>query len=178
MDKYLCVIDNFLSDAECQYFIEKFEKGSLETVDRGIALYDRGMIDDKNLAMDFFERIKPYLPRDYDGHPLTACNIRFRFSRYDVKGEFLMHRDGVNRDKEGRFTGLTLNIFLNDVNSGLKGGSTSFYNEDKSLYRKVEAKRGRASVFDREWYHTGDLVEDGVKYLLRTDVMVDYMLDV
>lgn len=176
--KHLRVIDNFLSEEECQKIIQRFESGPLKTVDRGIALYDRGMVDDPVLAKDLFERVKPYLPESYQGHPLVACNTRFRFSKYQPKGEFMMHRDGVNRDQNGCYTAFTLNIFLNDASSGLKGGSTSFYNEDKSLYQKVEPRRGRAGLFDREWYHTGDLVEDGLKYLLRTDVMIDYMQDV
>jgi len=173
--KHLKVIDHFLSDEECKKIIERFEAGPLEVVDRGIALYDRGMSDDPELAALLFERVKPYLPKDYNGNPLTGCNSRFRFSRYQPKGEFMMHRDGVNRDPQGRYTGLTLNIFLNDERDGLVGGSTSFYNEDKSLHTKVPAQRGRAGLFDREWRHTGDLVEDGLKYLLRTDVMVDYL---
>lgn len=173
--KHLRVIDNFLNDKECEEIIKRFESNPLEVVDRGIALYDRGMIDDQKLADLLFERIKPYLPDNYNGNLIVGCNTRFRFSRYQPNGEFMMHRDGVNRNSQGHYTGLTLNIFLNDERDGLIGGSTSFYNEDKTLYKKVKAKKGRAGLFDREWLHSGDLVEDGLKYLLRTDIMVDYI---
>ena len=43
--------------------------------------------------------------------------------------------------------------------------------EKRTLQESVKARTGRVAVFDAQQYHVGARVEDGRKYLLRTDVM-------
>ena len=79
-----------------------------------------------------------------------------------------MHRDGVNvADGKKSFT--TVNIFLN---SEFEGGETSFFTDSSELVIKVKPVTGRAAIFDRNIYHTGNTVLKGVKYLMRTDIMI------
>ena len=98
-----------------------------------------------------------------------CCNDHFRFSKYTVGEEFKRHRDGVNQDSNGFRAKYTVNIFLND---DFEGGSTEFFNESgTSIFDAVPAV-GRGMIFDGQIIHCGNKVTKGVKYLLRTDVMV------
>ena len=121
------------------------------------------------LAEEVFARIRERIPEEFSAE---GCNERWRFSEYEGGGEFKIHRDGRNQDRAWRKSVITVNIFLNEE---FRGGSTDFYMDDKETLREsVKAKRGRAAVFDAQQYHVGARVEEGRKYLLRTDVMAEF----
>ncbi len=165
-EKFLCVSDDLLSPELCKNLIEFFKKQPLETVDSGVAFYNRGILHNMSWAVQLFERIKDAIPTDFRA---VGCNECFRFSEYEPGGQFKMHRDGFNQDSRGRRSVITVNIFLND---DFTGGSTDFYFDDKSTLRcSVQPKTGRAAIFDSQQYHVGGIVKVGRKYLLRTDVM-------
>ena len=73
----------------------------------------------------------------------------------------------------------TLNInshttTTNSTNVQLRPRSFGRANVDHTLRESVKARRGRAAVFDAQQYHVGARVEEGRKYLLRTDVMGEF----
>ncbi len=172
MTKFLCACDDLLSPDLCEDLIHYFKGSSLELIDSGVALYNRGILHNAAWAQQLFERIKDMIPSEYRA---VGCNECFRFSEYEPGGQFKMHRDGINQDSRGRRSVITVNIFLND---DFTGGSTDFYFDDrKTLRHSVEPKRGRAAVFDSQHCHLGQRVETGRKYLLRTDVMRDAISD-
>ena len=169
MAKWLWVCDDLLSEEECERVIEHFKKRPLERIDNGVASYNRGMVEDAALAEEVFARIRERIPEEFRAE---GCNERWRFSEYEPGGEFKIHRDGRNQDRAGRRSVITVNIFLNEE---FRGGSTDFYMDDKETLREsVTAKRGRAAVFDAQQYHVGARVEEGRKYLFRTDVMAEF----
>ena len=52
------------------------------------------------------------------------------------------------------------------------GGETTFFDQTEDKLRfKITPKLGQLLVFDHHQLHSGDPVLDGVKYVLRTDVM-------
>lgn len=172
MSKFLCVSDDLLSPELCKKLIEFFKEVPLETVDSGLALYNRGILHNMAWAEQLFEKIKDVIPAEFRA---VGCNECFRFSEYEPGGQFKMHRDGINQDSRGRRSVITVNIFLND---DFTGGSTDFYFDDrKTLRHSIEPKIGRAAVFDSQHCHLGRMVETGRKYLLRTDVMRDEMVE-
>ena len=66
---------------------------------------------------------------------------------------------------------MTLNIFLND---NFEGGETEFLYNNKTLRYSAKPKLGRGALFDAQQYHRGNVVMNGNKYLMRTDVMVSF----
>ncbi len=81
-----------------------------------------------------------------------------------------MHRDGFTQDSFGNRSALTIEIFLNE---DFKGGDTNFYHEDmQTVKHQVKPKIGKGIIFDPLTYESEETVKEGVKYVLRTDVMV------
>lgn len=172
--KYICVFDTLLSADECREFIALLDSPEkLSIQDRGIALYDRGLFISDEWANRISNRIRHALP--LQSLPENICiNNHFRFSKYHDGGYFAMHQDGMNQNSQGYRTLFTVNIFLND--NEYEGGETDFFYDDKkTLTLRAIPKAGRGVVFHREIYHAGNLVKNGTKYLIRTDVMIrDY----
>jgi prolyl 4-hydroxylase len=169
-DKFLMVIDNLLTEIECDDLITLFGTQKSEYVDRSIAEYERVEIDDEAFAHTLWTRISHLVPATFNGGKVMGLNSHFRFSKYHPGMEFGIHRDGVNQDQHGHRSAMTLNIFLNEF---FDGGETDFFHEDKSLRQSVTPKTGRAALFDGQQYHCGNKVSNGCKFLLRTDVMIN-----
>lgn len=165
---FLKVIDNILSDEECKILMNKIDnnKNSEHIANGSFANYKRIVLIDNDLCDVIFNRIKHLLPND---KTYKRCNEYFRIAKYNTGGEFKIHRDGINQDKYGNRSYLTLNIFLND---NLEGGETDFYNDDKSLRLSVKPKTGTGALFYSQQLHSGNIVKKGNKYLLRTDIMI------
>lgn len=172
--KMIRVYDNFLSQEECKSLIAHFEEAQKEKkvkyIDRGIAEYFRLEEDSERMASNLWNRLEKTLPKEYNGKPIKCLNTHFRYSKYEPGMEFSIHRDGMNQDKNGYRSALTLNIFLND---DFKGGETDFFDDNKNLLLSAKPSPGKAALFDTEVLHRGNKVLDGCKYLLRTDVMID-----
>jgi prolyl 4-hydroxylase len=165
---FLTVIDNILTPEECKLFIEFIDKEKeIKKINRGAyGSYSRITWNNKAYADEIFNRIKKYLPKDKN---YKCCNQYFRLAKYDIGGEFKIHKDGTNQDNEGNRSHLTLNIFLND---DFEGGETDFFNDDKSFRYSASPRAGRGALFYSQQYHCGNVVKSGNKYLLRTDVMI------
>lgn len=181
--KFLYQIDDIFTPEECKRLIEKAEKIGWHTMDRGIALYDRALMTDQNLADYIFQKIKHLVPDYFMGQRVVGLNDHFRFSKYYPGGRFEIHKDGINIDKRGNRAVMTLNIFLNVPE---EGGGTIFYEDPKTPSRvprdtlkqisrvmlNARPKEGRGALFYNQILHEGETVKKGVKYLIRTDVMV------
>lgn len=90
----------------------------------------------------------------------------WRYYRYHSSQNFAPHQDHVVYDEaldgcESRFTFI---LYLSDVE---EGGETGFPN----LKRDVKPSKGIALAFRHENWHEGKAVKQGVKYLVRSDVM-------
>lgn len=66
------------------------------------------------------------------------------------------------------------------LNDGFAGDETAFFHyrgdlENSPLRYKCLPKQGKALLFDHRQLHEGSEVFDGVKYVLRTDVMYEVL---
>ena len=149
---------------------------------------DLPLFIDDELANKLYLRIQNYLPQN---RHISGLSNRFRFSKYVKGGKFALHQDGIYQDpNNGHRSFMTLNIFLNDDYTKCEafgyeaqlrrswvytGGETDFFDGESlgqvSNRRTAYPKVGRGALFYREIFHRGNKVTDGVKYLLRTDVM-------
>ena len=181
------VIHGFLSGEECAALIQRseslrYEPGTVaDVVIEEVRNNERVIVDDVSLATDFFRRAEPSLPAVIDGHGLVGFNERWRFYRYGPGQTFKPHRDGsFMRIKSWEESQMTFMIYLND---GMVGGETRFFSDMEQAFRQrpylsVQPKRGMALAFIHSIWHEGAMVQSGLKYVLRTDVMYKEVLNV
>lgn len=117
---------------------------------------------------------------------LTRLNERLRFLKYTKGMYFREHCDGSYVTPDGdEISFLTVHFYLNgqgardsevqhnleDHEKPLKGGATRFFGFHNNTY-DVNPATGACLVFQhRMLSHSGEEVEQGVKFSLRTDVM-------
>ena len=181
------VIHGFLSGEECAALIQRseslrYEPGTVaDVVIEEVRNNERVIVDDVSLATDFLRRAEPSLPAVIDGHGLVGFNERWRFYRYGPGQTFKPHRDGsFMRIKSWEESQMTFMIYLND---GMVGGETRFFSDMEQAFRQrpylsVQPKRGMALAFIHSIWHEGAMVQSGLKYVLRTDVMYKEVLNV
>lgn len=171
--EYIFTVKDFLTKSQCKDWIEKteaigFEKATVTTpmgkqvVSTGLRNNDRVIIDDESVVEQLWSSLKEYCPAFYKGYSVVGMNERLRFYRYHQGQVFRWHKDGSYRRDNGETSRLTFMIYLNE---GFEGGETNF--EDLS----IEPKTGLALLFAHGYLHEGGEVFDGVKYVLRTDIM-------
>jgi predicted 2-oxoglutarate/Fe(II)-dependent dioxygenase YbiX len=167
-------IADVLSAAECDAMIRRIEDGKPQpapvSTSRGFVMMpqvrnnDRVTFDDAPLAKALFERVRHSLPRDVEGRVPVGANERFRCYRYTKGQRFKAHFDGAFTRGPSEASELTLMVYLNE---GFTGGETAFLD----LEQVVTPKRGMALLFTHRILHEGCEVLNGVKYVLRSDVM-------
>jgi prolyl 4-hydroxylase len=170
--KNIYLIDNFWSPERCEDFIRKtetigYEPATIET-ENGPRLVDfirnnnRVIYKDFPLAQDLWLELKPYAPLEIGDSIAIGLNELFRFYKYQPGQQFKKHRDQSyirNNEEASYFT------FMIYLNNDFKGGATTF---DDLV---ITPKKGSALIFYHSLEHEGSEVLEGVKYVLRTDIM-------
>jgi hypothetical protein len=167
------LIENFLSNEECDHYIELtqdkvFEEAKInmrgrQLMNKGVRNNDRLMIFDKDLAETLFKKAVEFLPLIHQDYKILDFNEMLRIYKYSPGQQFKMHHDGsyIRNEKEKSF--YTFMVYLND---DFEGGETEF----EHLF-EVAPKKGSALVFYHPLRHEGKTLISGEKYVLRTDVM-------
>lgn len=165
-------IENFLSKSECEdYIIFSEQKGYEEAkvslpegakMIKGIRDNYRLMYRDEVLADKFWKSLQPFVPEKINSRTVSGLNELFRFYRYDSNQRFKRHIDGRFKKSDTEESRITFLIYLND---DYRGGETKF---DDVI---IKPKAGTALCFYHELKHEGSPVADGIKYVIRTDVM-------
>ena len=174
-----------LSDKESSKLIKLTELYGYEDVgyDKGYRSNTRTITNDPLFSDKLYTRIKQCCPEKIkcDGIIWQICglNERLRWCKY-IKGQkFDMHCDARYERNEKEKSFYTVNIYLNDGNTDFQGGRTLFYTTNMETWKEevndtVTASSGVALIFEQypsEIYHSGEQIYDGIKYLMRTDVM-------
>lgn len=170
--KDIYLIDNFWSPQRCDDLITKTEQigyqpATIQT-DNGPRLVDfirnnnRVVYKDMDLANLLWAELKPYSPQEIGESIAIGLNELFRFYKYEAGQQFKKHRDQsyIRNSKEASY--FTFMIYLND---NFKGGDTTFGD------LTITPKKGSALIFYHYLEHEGSEVLDGIKYVLRTDIM-------
>jgi prolyl 4-hydroxylase len=165
-------ISNFLPPEECDRYIALSESKGYHpaTVETGrgakriesVRNNDRVLYTSEALAADLWERIAPYVPARVGNSSPIGLNELFRFYKYTPGQRFKKHRDGSYIRNEWEASYYTLLIYLND---GYEGGETTLTGHT------VLPEKGLALVFLHTVLHEGTEVKEGLKYVLRTDIM-------
>jgi len=168
----ILTIDNFWTQLECDDFISKseaigYEPATIDT-EKGQIIVEtvrnnnRVIYKDIILADNLWRQLKPFAPKQIGNSKAVGLNELFRFYKYQVGQEFKRHRDQsfIRNDIEASY--FTFMIYLND---NYEGGETKF----NSL--TIQPKQGTALIFFHGLEHEGSSVRQGLKYVLRTDIM-------
>lgn len=123
----------------------------------------RVMLDDLPLAGRVWARIRQAVPEQLLGWQAVGLNERLRFYRYEMGQAFRWHYDGPFQRSAQEQSQLTLLIYLNE---GYVGGATMFKDGPT-----VAPRQGMALLFRHPILHQGEAVQQGRKYVLRSDVM-------
>ena len=174
-------IPHFLSSEQCRYMIDLaeatgFDRATINS-DQGsnirpdIRNNDRVIRDDPDLAKRLWPSVARCFQRPFKGEVAFALNTRFRLYRYTPGQFFDWHQDGSFRLNKKCASRSTLMMYLN---GDCVGGGTSFadvFSPHRFADFCITPETGKALLFHHPLSHRGDPVEEGRKYVLRTDVM-------
>ena len=173
-------MEQVFNEEECQKIIEAaeargFEKalinvgGGLQVLQNDYRRSQRVMVDDIKLTEEIFNRIKDALPKSFHGRDLVGLNERLRILKYLPGDFFQTHKDASYIRENGERSLITMLFYLNE---GYKGGKTTFYKPNgKDVNLEVIPKTGMILLHDHMIDHGVPELKDGVKYVIRTDVM-------
>jgi len=179
-DKPCFVLYNVLSPEECKHLIEASEAIGFEKAEAYCHYYrdrynDRLMSDDPLFSKIIWERTKEFIPEYlFTDWKVRDLNPRWRYCKYHPGHYFGPHTDGRWRPSLTESSHLTFMLYLNTQGHDHQGGSTNFLTRNKQIKLGVAPEAGMAVVFlqeDMELYHEGAKLTQGVKHILRTDVM-------
>lgn len=165
-------VDDFLTRKEClEYMVLSeqlgYEAAKVNTtkgarVVPGVRNNSRAFYRSEELAQTLWERAQEFIPAEFGRSQALGLNELFRFYRYGRGQQFRGHFDQSYVRSPTEASLLTFMVYLND---NFQGGDTAF----RQL--RVWPRQGRLLVFEHGLYHLGRTVDEGVKYVLRTDVM-------
>ena len=172
--------DNFLSVKECEQWIRFAEAATfVQVVQRRtheFALREHGRLQiiDNEIAEKIYSRLQNLIPADISGSQPVCCSPNIRLYRYCPGERFGKHIDESTLDeRSGCMSKLTVLIYFSNH---CEGGETLFYTgrNDETLVLSVAPVMGRLLVHEHGakcLTHEGSPVHDGVKFVLRTDVV-------
>ncbi|ESP04149.1 hypothetical protein LOTGIDRAFT_237462 [Lottia gigantea] len=188
---------NVFTPKECKDFIKITEKRGYEealvNIGAGRQLLmtnvrnsDRCIVDSHEDAEKIWQRIRDFIPSQWNERPVLGLNERLRFLRYDGGGYFKPHYDGSYIRENGEKSYITIQLYLNEATTcwiikvvllwhqGFDGGSTTFISAMNEKERvEFVPQTGSILVFQHDILHEGSELIKGRKYTMRTDVMFD-----
>ncbi|KAF2070499.1 hypothetical protein CYY_008182 [Polysphondylium violaceum] len=189
--KVAFVLDNVLSKSECLYLINRGNELGFHQVPGYNQKYrsqDRILVNSVSLSIVVYKRILPFIPNhistnegtnssyasNYLAAPkgewdINSCNDLWRLCKYGPGGKFLSHYDGIYVKDTYNRSFFTFMIYLNDVPVS---GATRFLDKNCDTAKvKIQPKAGSVLVFQHDIWHDGEILNDGEKYIIRSDIM-------
>ena len=170
------IVEDFFTRQECLetivqsegigYELAKVNSAGGSRVRTDIRNNSRAFHPSEELAHALWAKLQPFVPARLGNSSAIGLNELFRFYRYQRGHQFKGHYDESYVRNEQEISYFTFMVYLND---NFQGGDTTF----RGL--RVRPRQGMALIFLHSLYHEGNEVTQGVKYVLRTDIM--YRLD-
>jgi len=198
------ILYNLLTKEECLEIQQLAKEMGLKDsgYSSRIRVCDRVSAMGADLGSALFERAKPFLNYDIEvvkdeslmkegglkdfpvgTYTPVSLNPCFRVVRYSPGGFFFPHFDGGFQTSPTKTSLKTFMLYLNDSDE-FKGGPTNFYNSQQQHYEKPRdenvihryyPKTGSCLVFNHCLTHDGGILLEGEKWLLRTEVMYNFV---
>jgi prolyl 4-hydroxylase len=155
-------LDTIVKSEGVGYELAKVNTASGTRVRTDIRNNSRAFYKSEDLAQKLWEKLGPHVPAQFGNSTAIGLNELFRFYRYQRGHQFKGHFDEsyVRNEREASY--FTFMVYLND---NFQGGDTAF----RGL--RIRPRQGMALIFLHSLYHEGSEVTQGVKYVLRSDVM-------
>lgn len=122
---------------------------------------ERAMVESPRWVQTLWQRLAGIGCPVLSGEQAVGLPKALRFYKYSAGQRFKMHKDGPWTE-EGRSSRLTFLVYLNEA---FEGGATDFRDF------QVTPQTGQALLFIHDTWHEGAAVTQGVKYVLRSDVL-------
>jgi WD40 repeat protein len=180
------VIPSLFSPSECTELLNEDIKNSFQKAIASYPTYyrnnERFVMDNEELANKLFQKVKPYLPQTITTNsPIQAengtwqlkeLNSRLRFCKYAANQYFHRHLDGIHYRSATVQSKLTFMIYLNSATE-FKGGRTLFFKtkDTEEIWASYIPKQGDLIVFDHNVWHEGEMLTEGEKFVLRSDIL-------
>lgn len=174
----ILTIENFFSPEECAHYIQVsesigFDAASITTksgqmMHPEIRNNSRVILDDPQLAETLWQRVKLFVPSPLFKREAISLNERWRFYRYEAGQTFKTHQDGSVKRDNGEKSQFTFMVYLNQ---DFEGGETRFELLNCSEAITVVPQMGMGLLFLHNLRHEGAPVLNGLKYVLRSDVI-------
>ncbi|RZK58024.1 MAG: 2OG-Fe(II) oxygenase [Hymenobacter sp.] len=165
-------VEDFLTRQECLdtivrsegvgYELAKVNTASGSRVRTDIRNNSRAFYKSDELAQELWAKVQPFVPARLGNSAAIGLNELFRFYRYQRGHQFKGHYDESYVRNELEASYYTFMVYLND---NFQGGDTTFQG------LRVQPRQGMALLFLHSLFHAGSEVTQGVKYVLRSDVM-------
>jgi hypothetical protein len=184
---FVDLVNNILTSSECINLIHD-HNSSIIPVSGSYSNRLRHIFTDDSLSKLLWARLKPFYETttitDDEGHKWTAHSLNpvFRFCRYEDGDGFGPHVDGRRLISLDLQSFMTVNIYLNTV-PDLAGGATRVLSSPSSpmwdesdkfeVLGAIRPVEGMAAVFRDSLFHDGEILKEGEKFLLRTDVVFE-----
>ncbi|HEY6328637.1 MAG TPA: 2OG-Fe(II) oxygenase [Blastocatellia bacterium] len=137
-------------------------------IDSRIRNNRRVMFDDPEAARGLFDRVKDQAPAEIRNMRLSGINERLGCYEYFAGQRFAPHSDGpfIRDDRERSC--YTFMVYLNE---DFEGGETVFFVQP---LKSIKPQAGMGLLFQHPIIHEGAKVINGVKYVIRTDLMYSW----
>lgn len=172
---YIIKVVDVLSKEQCNSLIQRIDESQPEVAtvntSRGtkvrtdIRNNERVIFDDSELSDYLMDQVRENVPQSIHGHQLVGANERLRCYRYRPGTRFAPHKDGCFQRDENERSFYTFLVYLNE---GFTGGETLFFTKPEI---KIQPETGLGLLFQHPFVHEGCLVTEGVKYVVRSDIM-------
>ena len=123
---------------------------------------NRIIYNNKELAEEIWTILKPGLCNIADVKSPIGVNEGCRFYKYQQGQEFKFHKDAAFIRNESERSFFSLLIYLND---DFEGGLTTFAGFS------IKPVKGMAVLFPHIKDHSSTVILNGIKYILRSDIM-------
>jgi len=180
------VIPSLFSNVECEALLRTDIKRSFQNAifnyPTNYRNNERFVMDADTLAKQLFQKVKQYLPKIIETDSgilsengvwsLKELNSRLRFCKYASHQYFHRHLDGVHYRDNSTQSKLSFMIYLNSATE-FEGGRTLFFKtkETSEIWASYIPKQGDLIVFDHNIWHEGEVVTQGEKFVLRSDIL-------
>jgi hypothetical protein len=184
---FVDLVNSLLTSSECINLIRE-HTSSIIPVSGSYSNRLRHIFTDVSLSELLWTRLAQFYEKttitDQEGQTWTAHSLNpvFRFCRYEAGDGFGPHFDGRRLVSLDSQSFMTVNIYLNTV-PGSAGGATRVLSAPSSpkwdrseTFEVLDAIRpveGTAAIFRDSLFHDGEVLKEGEKYLLRTDMIFE-----
>jgi hypothetical protein len=189
----LFVLYNVFTKKECNDIITGAREKGFEKLTGYSEKYRNNMrlvIDSKLIIKEMEKRIVDYVKNPVEiteksntihRHRLMfgkwnfdRLNSNLRICRYKPQNKFDKHEDlGYHPDRKSIRSIKTCMVYLNN---DFSGGTTRFYNgelddvDSHKLFYTLKPEPGMCVIFNQCIVHDGEIINDGLKYMMRTDM--------